>query len=46
MMFDEKYKLHPIAAVINFVKGLKELILPFAIIILTNGFNFSSDRSI
>lgn len=42
MMFNEKYKLHPIAAVINFTKGLKELILPFAIIIITNGFSLSA----
>lgn len=45
-MFNEKYKLHPISAIINFVKGLKELIIPFAIIIITNGVNISSDRSI
>ena len=43
MMSNEKFKLHPISAVINFVKGLKDLIIPFLIIFVTNGFNFNID---
>ena len=35
------YRLHPISAVITSVKALKNMILPVAIIIITNGFNFS-----
>ncbi|WP_313891884.1 PH domain-containing protein [Psychrobacillus sp.] len=41
MMSNEKYKLHPITAIINFVKVLKELILPFIVIIVANGFGKS-----
>ena len=37
-MYEERYKLHPISAFINFVKGLKELILPFIIIFGVNIF--------
>lgn len=40
-MSEKRYKLHPVAAIINFVKGLKELILPFIILIVANGLNFS-----
>lgn len=36
-------RLHPISAVITSVKALKSMILPIAIIIITNGFNFSFD---
>lgn len=32
-----KYRLHPVSALINFFKGLKELLLPFVIIIITSG---------
>ncbi|MFC4410540.1 PH domain-containing protein [Chungangia koreensis] len=35
----KRYKLHPISAVINFVKGLKDLVIPFAVILFANGFN-------
>lgn len=40
-MSDEKYRLHPIAAFINFLKGLKDLLLPMLIIFIGNGFNLS-----
>ena len=36
-MSKEKFKLHPISAVINFVKALKEMLLPLVVIILANG---------
>lgn len=39
MMSEGRFKLHPVSAVVDFVKGLKELILPFLIIFLANGFN-------
>ncbi|MFJ5770713.1 PH domain-containing protein [Psychrobacillus sp. NPDC093180] len=38
MMSKEKNKLHPISAVINFVKVLKEMIIPFIVVIALNGF--------
>ena len=38
MMSKEKYTLHPISAVINFVKVLKEMILPLIVVIAVNGF--------
>ncbi|MCM3389734.1 PH domain-containing protein [Ureibacillus chungkukjangi] len=38
-MSEDRFKLHPVAAVVDFVKGLKELILPFLIIFFANGFN-------
>lgn len=41
MMSENRYRLHPVSAIINFVKGLKELIIPFIIIFVANGFNFS-----
>ncbi|NLY80752.1 MAG: PH domain-containing protein [Lysinibacillus sp.] len=44
MMFN-KYKLHPVSAVINFLKGLKELIFPFIILLVANGFNVSENRN-
>ncbi|ANU12099.1 hypothetical protein BBH88_00230 [Planococcus antarcticus DSM 14505] len=37
-MYEERYKLHPISAFLNFIKGLKELILPFIIIFGVNIF--------
>ena len=40
-MSKEVYRLHPISAVITSVKVLKNMILPVAIIVITNGFNFS-----
>ena len=33
-----KYKLHPISALINFVKVLKEMILPLIVLVFVNGF--------
>jgi len=41
-MSKEKYKLHPISALINFVKVLKEMLLPLIVIILANGFGGDS----
>ena len=41
MMSSEKHRLHPISAIINFVKNLKDLLIPIIIIIAGNGFNFS-----
>ncbi|TWT24615.1 PH domain-containing protein [Planomicrobium sp. CPCC 101110] len=37
-MSDVRYKLHPISAFLNFIKGLKELIFPFIIIFGVNLF--------
>ncbi|HWK22616.1 MAG TPA: PH domain-containing protein [Ureibacillus sp.] len=48
MMSEQRFKLHPISAVVDFVKGLKELILPFLILFMANGFKVTfnpSDRS-
>ncbi|MEK4230963.1 PH domain-containing protein [Solibacillus sp. FSL H8-0538] len=42
-MSNEKYKLHPITTVINFLKAFKELLIPIAILIVANGFNFNFD---
>ena len=42
MMSKERYKLHPISAVVNFMKGLKDLIFPFVIIFVANGFQGKS----
>lgn len=39
MMF--KYKLHPISAVINFVKALKDLMIPIIVLFVANGLNFN-----
>ena len=44
-MSKERYKLHPISAVVNFVKGLKDLIFPFVIIFVVNGFQGSSSSN-
>jgi len=38
MMYKEKFTLHPISAVINFLKVLKDMIIPFVIVIGVNGF--------
>ena len=35
----KRYKLHPVSAVINFVKGLKDLIIPLIFLFVANGFN-------
>ncbi|MER2108151.1 MAG: PH domain-containing protein [Solibacillus sp.] len=43
MMSNEKYKLHPVTAIINSVKALKDLIVPIVIIVLANGFNVNFD---
>lgn len=43
MMSNEKYKLHPVTAIINVVKALKDLLIPIVIIIVANGFNFNLD---
>ncbi|WP_332646334.1 PH domain-containing protein [Lysinibacillus sp. 54212] len=40
-MSSEKYKLHPVTALINFFKALKELLLPIIILFIANGFNFN-----
>lgn len=44
MMSKEKYTLHPISAVINFVKVLKEMILPLIVVIAVNGFGGGSNE--
>lgn len=38
-----KYKLHPAAVIINFVKALKDLMIPIIILVVANGFNFNFD---
>ena len=38
-----KYKLHPVSALINCVKALKEMALPIIVIAIANGFNFTID---
>lgn len=43
MMSKQTYILHPISAIINFLKGLKELIIPIAIIVLSRIFNKSDE---
>ncbi|MEK4427297.1 PH domain-containing protein [Solibacillus sp. FSL K6-1523] len=42
-MSNEKYKLHPVTAIINIVKAFKDLLIPIVIIVVANGFNFSFD---
>lgn len=42
-MSSEKKKLHPITAVINSLKSLKDAIIPIVIIVLANGFNLNFD---
>lgn len=41
MMSKEINRLHPVSAIITSAKALKSMIIPVAIIIVTNGFNFS-----
>ena len=43
MMSKDKYKLHPVTAIINVVKALKDLLIPIIIIVAANGFNFNLD---
>lgn len=43
MMSNEKYKLHPISAVINFVKVLKDMIVPLIVVVVLNGFGTSTE---
>lgn len=38
-----KYKLHPISALINLVKAVKDMAIPIVIIVLANGFNFTAN---
>ncbi|WP_413363881.1 PH domain-containing protein [Lysinibacillus sp. 3P01SB] len=38
-----KYKLHPISALINLVKAIKDMAVPIIIIVVANGFNFTVD---
>lgn len=40
-MSSEKYKLHPVSALINFFKALKDLLLPIIVLFIANGFNFT-----
>ncbi|KOS63375.1 PH domain-containing protein [Lysinibacillus sp. FJAT-14222] len=40
-MSKEINRLHPVSAIITSAKALKSMILPVAIIVVTNGFNFS-----
>ena len=42
-MMYKKYRLHPISAVIGFLKGLKDLFPPLLILLIANGFNFRAD---
>ena len=44
-MSEKRYKLHPVSAFINFVKGLKELILPFLVIFGVNIFRDGGIRA-
>lgn len=43
MMSNEKFKLHPVTAIINVVKALKDLLIPIVIILVANGFNINLD---
>ncbi|ATP42045.1 hypothetical protein CSE16_19645 [Solibacillus sp. R5-41] len=40
-MSNEKYKLHPVTAIINVVKALKDLLIPIVIIVVANGFTLN-----
>ena len=44
-MSKEKFTLHPISAVINFVKVLKEMIIPLIVVVAVNGFGGSEGWS-
>ncbi len=46
MMSNRTYKLHPISAIINFLKGLKELIIPIGIIFISSTFNSQQTNEI
>ncbi|MFX3674894.1 MAG: PH domain-containing protein [Paenisporosarcina sp.] len=41
-MSEERYKLHPISAVMNFVKGLKDFIFPIVVVFVANRFQGDS----
>lgn len=38
-----KYKLHPVSALINLAKALKDMAIPIIIIVIANGFTFTVD---
>ena len=42
-MSNEKKRLHPVTAIINVVKALKDLLIPIAIVLVANGFNINFD---
>ena len=42
-MSNEKRKLHPVTAIINVIKALKDLLFPIIIILVANGFNLNFD---
>ncbi len=42
-MSKEKYKLHPISALINFIKVLKDMIVPLVFVVAVNGFGSGGD---
>jgi len=44
-MSKDRYQLHPISAVVNFIKGLKDLIFPFIIIFVANRFQGGSSSN-
>lgn len=43
MMSNEKFKLHPVSAIIHVVKALKDLLIPIVIILVANGGNINLD---
>lgn len=45
MMSEHRYKLHPISAFLNFIKGLKDLIFPFIVIFGVNLFRDGGGES-
>jgi len=44
-MMYKKYKLHPVSAVINFLKGIKELLIPLFLVLIANGFHINADEA-
>jgi putative membrane protein len=44
-MSNEKYKLHPVSAIINFIKVLKDMIFPFIVVVAVNGFGGNGDSN-
>ena len=42
-MSKEKYKLHPISALINFIKVLKDMIVPLVFVVAVNGLGSGGD---